>query len=273
MSGVTGIGAGEGYSAALKTDGQPSGSVWTWGVDSYGQLGYGGLYDFHGRPGLVMDGVIALAPGRQHTLVLTQDGRTLAWGEGGGAYGGRLGDGSRVRRPHPVVVAGLDDAVSLSAGTFHSAAIHADGGVSTWGYYVPGTSSDTPERVPGLSLVTNAFLPEDGDSDRLTAWDEWRNGCDPYVPDTNSDGIRDDLAVTLGLSCASLDTDGDGLLNREEASRGTSLTLADSDGDGVRDGADCAPLDASRSACPVDPNDHTPPVVTLLEPPNALPLP
>ncbi len=273
MTGVARIAAGESFSAVLKTDGQQSGSVWTWGEGRYGQLGYGHPSGaFNPRPGLVLDGVIAVEAGKAHTLVLTQDGRVLAWGEGTGTYG-RLGDGSRVTRFHPVDVAELQDAVSVSAGAYHSAAVHADGGVSTWGYYVTGTSSDTPVRVAGLTLVANAWLNQDDDSDRLTAWDEWRNGCDPYRWDTNGDGIPDHLAVDLGLSCVSLDTDGDGLLNAEEASIGTSLTLADSDGDGVGDQQDCAPLDPSRSACVVDPGDHTPPIITLLEPPNATPLP
>jgi hypothetical protein len=46
--------------------------------------------------------------------------------------------------------------------------------------------------------------------------------------------------------------------------------MRNTDGDTVVDGADCFPLDPTRSACPqADPNDHTPPVITLTEPTNA----
>jgi hypothetical protein len=69
-------------------------------------------------------------------------------------------------------------------------------------------------------------------------------------------------------------SDGDGLLNTEELALGTDALRADSDGDGVSDGQDCYPLDPSRTSCGTpDPGDHTPPVVTLVEPPNAVPLP
>jgi hypothetical protein len=46
--------------------------------------------------------------------------------------------------------------------------------------------------------------------------------------------------------------------------------MTDSDEDGVADGADCFPTDPTRSTCPVaDPNDHTPPTITLAEPASA----
>jgi hypothetical protein len=169
-----------------------------------------------------------------------------------------------------VFLAGLGEALAFAAGDWDSVAIQADGGVWRWGTWA---GSPTPGPVPGLGLVANAWLSQDQDDDGLSAWGEWRYECDPYAADSNGDGIRDEAAVALGLSCGSLDTDGDGLLNTEEASAGTSLTSADTDGDGVGDAADCAPLDPTRSSCPVDPGDHTPPTITLLEPPNAILLP
>jgi alpha-tubulin suppressor-like RCC1 family protein len=269
LAGVVRIGAGQNFSVALKTDGRTSGSVWTWGHGADGRLGYSASWV--NRPALALDDVIDFAAGNQHSLVLRRDGQVVGWGMGGGSYG-RIGDGTRVSRDQPVLVAGLTDAVALSAGVYHSAAIHADGGVSAWGYQGPA-ASDVPVRVAGLSLAPNAWLATDQDGDGLTAWDEWRHSCDPYAGDSDGDGVPDGVAIATGRPCAHLDADGDGLVGTEEASAGTSATHADTDGDGVDDAADCAPLDATRSTCLPQPGDHTPPTITLLEPPNANPLP
>ena len=64
--------------------------------------------------------------------------------------------------------------------------------------------------------------------------------------------------------------DGDGIPNTIERLNGTNPLSADTDGDGTNDGVDCFPLDPTRYLCPTpDPNDHTPPVITLQEPTNA----
>ena len=80
--------------------------------------------------------------------------------------------------------------------------------------------------------------------------------------------------MAAGVSATSLDTDGDGVPNTAEIANGTNPFRADTDGDGVNDLLDCFPLDPARSACgQVDPNDHTPPVITLQYPTNATPVP
>ena len=96
-------------------------------------------------------------------------------------------------------------------------------------------------------------------------------GTDPHNPDTNSDGIPDGVAIALGLSATATDMDGDGLSNSYEMLIGTNPLRADTDGDGVPDGQDAFPLDPTRWQAPTpDPNDHTPPTITLDEPTNAV---
>jgi alpha-tubulin suppressor-like RCC1 family protein len=114
----------------------------------------------------------------------------------------------------------------------------------------------------------------DSDHDGLTDQEELQYGTDPYNFDTNGDGISDGAAIRLGISATSMDTDGDGLTNAQELAMGTDPLVADTDRDGVPDGQDAYPLDPTRWQAPSpDPNDHTPPVITLIEPADAVLLP
>jgi hypothetical protein len=118
--------------------------------------------------------------------------------------------------------------------------------------------------------VVIAGVNHDPDGDGLTTEQELVLGTDPQTADTNGDGIPDGLAVSLGLSPTSPDTDSDGLTNATELSRGTNPIDPDSDDDSVLDGADAYPLDPTRSTVPPgDPNDHTPPNITLILPQGA----
>jgi alpha-tubulin suppressor-like RCC1 family protein len=119
-----------------------------------------------------------------------------------------------------------------------------------------------------------ASFNRDSDGDGLPDWQEVLLGTDPNNADTNGDGILDGAEHAAGLDGNNLDMDGDGLTNAQELAMGTNPFLADTDGDGVPDGQDAYPLDPSRSQAPApDPNDHTPPNITLIEPVNAVLLP
>jgi len=128
--------------------------------------------------------------------------------------------------------------------------------------------------VPNFSLVDNTWLLADTDGDGLSNGAELRLGSDPLSADSNQDGLKDGVEFASGKSPTNADTDADGLLNADELARGTNPLVADTDGDGVLDGADCYPLDPTRTGCGTpNPLDVTPPVITIVEPPNSIPIP
>jgi hypothetical protein len=72
------------------------------------------------------------------------------------------------------------------------------------------------------------------------------------------------------MSATDPDMDDDGVLNGAERAQGTDPFNADTDGDTVNDGDDDFPLDPTRDTAPAyDPEDSTPPTITLDEPTNA----
>jgi hypothetical protein len=94
--------------------------------------------------------------------------------------------------------------------------------------------------------------------------------ADEMVSDLNQDGLIDSIGAQLGYQPDQLDSDGDSISNADEMLMGTSPLRADSDGDGVPDGTDKFPLDPLMSALPSDPQDATPPVITLTAPSSAI---
>ena len=102
--------------------------------------------------------------------------------------------------------------------------------------------------IDPLISVADSVLRSDLDSDGLALWDEYRIGTNPFVNDTDGDGLNDGWEDTYeGLSgvnplvkassfeLASNDDD-DGLSLKEEALTGTNPIRNDTDGDGLNDG-------------------------------------
>jgi alpha-tubulin suppressor-like RCC1 family protein len=153
--GVTALSTGINYTVALRY----LGTVWGWGYNQYGQLGWGtGTYKL--RPVQIsnLNSVTALAAGGNHTVTRREDG--TVWAQGNNGYG-QLGDGSTTQRLTPVRVTGLSGVTALAAGANHTVALRQDGTVWTWGWNSYGQLGDgsttqrlTPVQVPGLSGVT-----------------------------------------------------------------------------------------------------------------------
>jgi alpha-tubulin suppressor-like RCC1 family protein len=98
LSDVQSVSAGDGFTAALKSDG----TVWTWGANNYGQLGNGTFTD-RSSPGQVigLSNVIYLAARDYHVIVIKSDGSLWAWGSN---ENGECGDNTVLDRSLPVRV-------------------------------------------------------------------------------------------------------------------------------------------------------------------------
>ena len=111
---------------------------------------------------------------------------------------------------------------------------------------LPPLPEDSALAVQGADL--------DPDGDGLTSATEVGRSpaTDPFVADTDDDGVADGVEVDIGTDPTVADTDGDSLSDGRERDLGTSPTSVDTDGDGVNDALDTRPLDADVSRAATD---------------------
>lgn len=179
---VIAVAASGAHAAVVRADG----SVWTWGVNAYGQLGRAAEARCRNAtqnqlppelpcsyiPGRVpIDRVIAVAAGDGYTLALKADGTVWGWGL---SNHGQVGDPTTICfypsfpcRPDPAPVHGIGGATTLAAGEGHNLALLADGTVLAWGdnrygQLGDGTSvpREAPVRVEALNRVTAVAVGE-----------------------------------------------------------------------------------------------------------------
>jgi len=147
------IAAGGSHSMALQSDG----TLWTWGDNSYGQLGdptlgSGLTPPFVSTPQQIFNfsppttgynsSWVAIAAGLDHSLALQADGTLWAWG---GNFSGQLGNGNAIDQNVPTQVNSSTgpvvhfvDVVAISAGDSYSVARKADGSLWSWGNNMSG---------------------------------------------------------------------------------------------------------------------------------------
>jgi alpha-tubulin suppressor-like RCC1 family protein len=269
--------AGANWAGARTSDNE----LLLWGTNDAGQMANGVQNGSNNlrpvRTGPWMGALAAIGGGYFHGLTVASDGRVWGWGRN---CESELAAPPCDYRLSVELIQAFSNASFITGGGYHTIAIAQDGHIWTWGYNLQGEVGDgttttprtTPIQVPGFQLVDNAFLAGDQDNDGLSTWREYQLGTDPLSSDTDGDGIPDGVNAS-GDASTNLDPDGDGLSNALELALGTDAYNSDTDGDGVNDGADAFPLDPTRTTAPTpDPNDHTPPVITLTYPTNARPV-
>ena len=195
------IDAGWVFSLALDS----LGNAWTWGDNSFGQLGIG-TNTGQSSPVKITafsNNTKALAAGWMHALIIKNDG--TVWASGRNNYG-QLGDATILDKKSPVQVTGLTNVEGVAGGQYHSLAVKSDGTVWAWGRCGSGlgdatiTESHTPIQISGLTNIIKIVslrnhtlaLKNDG-----TVW-AWGSGTSGQLG--NGSSIDSKVPVQVNIS-------------------------------------------------------------------------
>jgi alpha-tubulin suppressor-like RCC1 family protein len=151
LSDPVALGAGGTHSCALVDT-----SAVCWGRGNLGQLG-NGLTSDSPVPVSVsnLSDAVAVSLGQQHSCALRETAAVACWGSN---TAGQLGSGSNLQSSSvPVTVLNLDNAVEVSAGTWHNCALRETGAAACWGMggfgqLGNGSTLDRNQPVPVTDL-------------------------------------------------------------------------------------------------------------------------
>lgn len=209
------VAAGGYHTVALDNDGK----VWSWGSNSFDQLGHSPFTTLNENPTVVagLPKIIAITAGDNHTLAVDESGQVWAWGRN--KYG-QIGQ-DHVTYPNSIIpqrVLGMTDIVAVAAGMEHSIALKRDGSVWTWGNNAYGQLGNgettniniTPRIVPGLNNIMEIAAGDNHTlalkKDRTTIWAWGSNsygqlgdgGRDMKLSPVQMEDIRDVKMISAG---------------------------------------------------------------------------
>ena len=145
---IVAISAGENHAAAI----DDKGVLYTWGQNSYGQLGDGTTTDrSEPKPVPGITSAKSVACGWRNTYVLCEDGLVYSFGEGfiGRDYG---------ENAIPVSIKELSDIIAIDTNGFESIALKSDGTVYDWGTNSRRGIHELPERVEELEDIVSVAV-------------------------------------------------------------------------------------------------------------------
>jgi alpha-tubulin suppressor-like RCC1 family protein len=175
LTNVTAVAAGSSFSMALKADG----TVWTWGLNTSGQLGNGTTTNSSVPVQVSLPTVRSIAAGSNFAVAVLADGTMRAWGANNS---GQLGNGNTTQQLTPVPVTGVTGVSTnpgaVAAGFSHTLAVKSTGAVQAWGLNSSGQlgrnpsttpNSTTALTVPGVSGATQVAAGSAASYARLTS--------------------------------------------------------------------------------------------------------
>jgi alpha-tubulin suppressor-like RCC1 family protein len=147
------VATGNGHGVLLKADG----TVWSWGVNTYGQLGNGeGSDSWAPEPEQVpaMTSIRDVACGDNFTVVVKDDGTVWAWGDNDW---GELGNGAVNPSAKPAQIDGLTGVAAVAATRRHALALRSDGAVWEWGGDPKGSRPKLVEKLSDVVAVADGY--------------------------------------------------------------------------------------------------------------------
>jgi alpha-tubulin suppressor-like RCC1 family protein len=138
---------------------QSNGTLWSWGSNSFGQLGLG---DQSNRSIPIQVGSLSvwtqISAGAYHSLSIQSNGTLWSWGYN---PSGQLGLFDTTNRSSPVQIGSLSLWTRIAAGASHSLAIQSDGTLWSWGFNQTGqlgsnntANRNSPVQLGSLSVWT-----------------------------------------------------------------------------------------------------------------------
>ena len=169
---------------------EPSGTLWTWGYNYFGQLGDNTTTGKSSPVQTIAAGTDwkQVAGGLYHTAAIKTDGTLWTWGYNhlGYNYYGQLGDNTNTGKSSPVqTISGGTNWKQVACGSTHTAAIKTDGTLWTWGWGSWGNLGD--------KTTTNRSSPVQ----TISAGTNWKQVA---CGDRHTVAIRDDSADPLNWS-------------------------------------------------------------------------
>jgi len=146
------VDCGDQHTAAIKTDG----TLWTWGDNSFGQLGVNNSINRSTPVTTLLGGNNwkSVSGGNFHTTSIKTDGTLWTWGDNSN---GQLGVNDTTRRSTPVTtLLGGTNWKSVASGSNHTTALKTDGTLWSWGlnnFGQLGVNDTTNRNTPVTTLL------------------------------------------------------------------------------------------------------------------------